>query len=281
MSTGIHVRVKDLIDRRYVGKVQRAAAAWGVAQPTLRRIYKGLNVRPSAEVLHRIAKATGTTTEWLLTGEGVEPREYGGAPVASADEWRSLIREIEQRFGNDDPFRNEDRRATLSNEREVSALCRGLEELGSAPWGMALSLGLILPKKAAGGVTFPAGVDDPQRSELWQATLAATDAISRAWLVFLRRAIDVLGVDDVWRRLRKANVGASMGFGFVATFLAAERKSDWPVLLSDAEEWNQAMEASLEQAREAMKTPPTTANAAAPKRPRKPRTATKQRRVRK
>lgn len=235
MSATVHDRVRELIDRQYVGKVQRAAKAWGVPQPTLRRIYQGLNVRPSAEALHRIARATGTTTEWLLTGEGSPPvsGDERSAPVASAKEWRALLGEIATAGAGEDPFPDAERRRVLTNKNEAFAVYRGLAGLVDLPWAVSYLL----------GVWESTPVKDARALE--DAALEAVDVISRAWITFLRRAIALLGADVVWQRLRSSPLDVALRFSDAAAILESGGRDLWRELLNESAEFMIAQGAKI------------------------------------
>jgi transcriptional regulator with XRE-family HTH domain len=224
-ASSVHTRVKELVDTRYVGKVQRAAKAWGVPQPTLRRIYRGLNVRPSADALSRIAQATGTTVEWLLTGAGSPPRQNTdtGAPVvAEAESWGKLLMTLVMSEQGKDPNARAEWRQQISDENEAFAVYRGLAGLVDQPWLMALVLqhGETSPKAAAA---------------LKAAAIAAMDAIGKGWFAFFTKAIDILSAEVVWQRLRLEPVGVALRFSD-AFFVLREREDLWPGLLTAASE---------------------------------------------
>lgn len=70
--TSASERVRMLIDQYHAGNVTAAAEAAGVPYRSTIRLYHG-SAQPRAELLVGLARHFGTTTEWLLTGEGAEP----------------------------------------------------------------------------------------------------------------------------------------------------------------------------------------------------------------
>ena len=83
-------RLRSLIDRDFAGNLNRAAHAWGVPQPTLRRYVSQLTEAPRARTLQKIAKFYGTTVEWLLDGVGSGPLE-SDYPIVEFRAWETLV----------------------------------------------------------------------------------------------------------------------------------------------------------------------------------------------
>jgi hypothetical protein len=84
-------RVNTLIERYFEGNVLRAAQAWRVPQPTVHRLAAGHTKSPRGETLRRIAKAHGTTVEWLLTGVGPSPLEDQPLPWVEYRDFEHLV----------------------------------------------------------------------------------------------------------------------------------------------------------------------------------------------
>lgn len=90
----VATRVAFIVREFHGDNVLAAAAFTGLPQPTLRRIVKGLVDRPQKRVIETIADRYGTTSAWLLRGEGKPPErvDESGIPyVAQRIVWEKSI----------------------------------------------------------------------------------------------------------------------------------------------------------------------------------------------
>ena len=92
-----------LLVLQFYGSQRAAARAWGTTRGTLDRILAGEVEIPRGNLLVRIAKACGTSTDWLLTGDGPRPQPpHEPVPSPALDQWKDLV----ERLGVDDITRD-------------------------------------------------------------------------------------------------------------------------------------------------------------------------------
>jgi hypothetical protein len=179
----VGARVKALVATHFgIRGVNKAAATWGIPQPTLRRVIEGITKHPRADLLSRITAAhPNVTLEWLLDGSGPNPLEHTDVPKSLAGaraefperaEWHRIARELE-----------------LSNETRDA-----LEGVLRSPF---LVLGLL--------------VDWQTDQSLDDSFIAADRASHRAWVNVLRGAVDTVGPETVRAKIESMSLWLRLG----------------------------------------------------------------------
>ncbi len=101
-ATPLGKRIRTLI-RQFYGSQRLAARAWGTTRATIDRILTGEVEEPRGDLLVRIARACGTSTDWLLMGEGSPPKlPHDPLPSQVQEQWQEMV----EGLGVDDATRD-------------------------------------------------------------------------------------------------------------------------------------------------------------------------------
>ncbi len=191
MAAQLADRLKALIQRDFSGNVNRAAAAWGVPQPTLHRYVSAVTEAPKARTLQKVARYYDTSVEWLLDGVGRSPLE-ADYPTPEFRAWERLVESL------DLPESIE--RLMLPLPGSVSSAHTVL-----CTWGMFNWKGKKLPDKRG----------EAARLALYRAGAMENDA----WAVWLRGLVASYGKHAVREKLVSEADRLRIGFQPFAVYL--------------------------------------------------------------
>jgi hypothetical protein len=184
-------RVGDIIDLYWQGNVKAAAKQMEIAQNTLYRLVSGQTPNPRANVLAKIAKFSGTTVEYLLTGEGRGPQAHDSRGRLLSGPTSRWFRAVE----------------VLYPERG------GLREvLDDLPFGAVNFIGLLGSPSSSG-----------KRSGVlaYNETLGRAQAlIVEAWAELLEAATAALGAKALRKILDEQELATAGGFTNFVMFLS-------------------------------------------------------------
>jgi hypothetical protein len=176
-----------LLVLQFYGSQRAAARAWGTTRGTLDRILAGEVEIPRGNLLVRIAKACGTSTDWLLTGDGPRPQPpHEPVPSHALDQWKDLV----ERLGVDDITRD----ALLLLPGRVR---RAFAQL------------LVWDPITRGDKT-------PFTNRQLIARRRAEDLEVQAWTELLRLVLDRYGPEETRRVLQQKRALIAIGFSTVA-----------------------------------------------------------------
>ena len=175
-------RVQEIVELYWAGTVKAAAKQLGIPHNTLYRIASGGTPNPRANVLAKIAKFSGTTVEYLLSGDGRGPQalDSQGRPMnGAAFRWYALVDVLYPERGG------------------VGEVLDGL------PWGLGGLCMLLAPMRFdRSGNALPRQVELPNETML---------GIGHSWCDVLEEALRVLGADAVRKRLDAAEFAIGGG----------------------------------------------------------------------
>jgi hypothetical protein len=185
-------RLRALIEEEFSGNVNRAAKAWGVAQPTLHRFLHNPVRNPRVESLRRIASYYDLPIERLWDGAG--PRDADG-PTWSVEfrAWKRLVRRLRL------PETVEPTLLTLPTANLVNAhyiLC---------DWGLMFRKGKRM--------------SDASREKALRSRDSAGQLQLTGWTVWLRGLITAYGRNAVRTKLLSVVDRLRLGFQPFASFL--------------------------------------------------------------
>jgi hypothetical protein len=146
-------RLQWLVDRLQGGKTSVAALAWSVDRPTLSRVLSGKVRKPRGDFLYQIAQASGTTVEWLLTGEGDPPALPTEVPPSAV-----VLKAL-----------------ALADHLAIPAQSR---EMLTQFWGGFVTAARVVTKVEGGETCEPS-------SDVIYMARKADEAVARAWARFL------------------------------------------------------------------------------------------------
>ena len=202
-ATAIRDRIRTLVTDSYGGNVRQAAAAIGLAQPTLWRLLEGRAAR--LEALQAIAGHFGCGVEWIIDGRGQAP---AGPP---ADAPRGSQEATAAR-------RTGERLRWMHALRDLQAY--GLSEAGVgtlAAWPhhepFSAAVALFDPSLLNADSAIPL----ERREQLDRALDDWLRAHYAAASVFVAQLIDVFGPESVAARLEVLYPTAALGFDHART----------------------------------------------------------------
>lgn len=209
----LHTRMQAVVEQFWAGNVKAAAKQLGIPQNTLYRIVSGETPNPRANVLAKIAKFSGTTVEYLLSGEGRAPQskdERDRFISGGSARWFRLVESLYPQRGG---------------VREV---------LDDVPFGPTRFVEILV-----------AETDRNKRlgtGRKWrEGTLQRLQASCvEAWAELLEEAIAAFGADAIRKRLDANEIVVAAGFTPFIRFVSRHAMSK-----SEAKRYLQAWEAEL------------------------------------